>query len=424
MKNIMPIVVAVLVVVLCVSEESLALRGGRGGGGRGGGVSRGGGGARPSMSRSPSMSRAPTHSRPQVQRPQSPRPTRPAPRPAAQRPSTRPQPHRGFLDPPASRPSSRPAATRPATRPGQVPRPGGSNRPPSREQIKANIGNHPGQRPNMPSWFESGASTLPAKRPGGGASTLPGKRPGNDRPVARPNRPTNNRPGVRAPAARPLHVGNRPIAPGHIRPWHPHHPGHGHHRPGYWWRPATAVGLTAWAVARWNQPIYYSYGTGGSVYYEGDAVYVDGEQYGTAEQYYDEASTIAASAPEITEESAEAMEWLPLGVFALTGDGVGASQMYLQLAINKNSVISGTFYNETTSVTYEVEGYVDAKTQRAAWYAPDSKNSDLVMETGVYNLTEDEADALVHFGPDRTQTWKMVRLAESDRPAELDQPSE
>lgn len=178
------------------------------------------------------------------------------------------------------------------------------------------------------------------------------------------------------------------------------------------------IGLTGWVAGRWSQPIYYSYGTGGSVYYEDDTVYVDGEQYGTAEQYYDEASTIAESAPEITEEAAEDMEWLPLGVFALTGSDVGASQMYLQLAINKESVISGTFYNETTGVTFEIEGYVDAKTQRAAWYAPDSKNPDMVMETGVYNLTKDEADVLVHFSPDLTQTWKMVRLAESDRPTE------
>jgi len=118
------------------------------------------------------------------------------------------------------------------------------------------------------------------------------------------------------------------------------------------------------------------------------------------------------------------MEWLPLGVFALTGDDVGASQMYLQLAINKESAISGTFYNETTGASFEVEGYVDDKTQRAAWYAPDSKNPDMVMETGVYNLTKDEAEVLVHFGPDHTQTWKMVRLPESDRPEEGDQPAE
>jgi len=33
-----------------------------------------------------------------------------------------------------------------------------------------------------------------------------------------------------------------------------------------------------------------------------------------------------------------------------------------------------------------------------------------VIETGVYNLTKDEAPALIHFGKDRTEQWLLVRL--------------
>ena len=36
------------------------------------------------------------------------------------------------------------------------------------------------------------------------------------------------------------------------------------------------------------------------------------------------------------------------------------------------------------------------------------------METAIYNLTQDESTALVHFGEDKTQTWLMVRLPEED----------
>ena len=57
-------------------------------------------------------------------------------------------------------------------------------------------------------------------------------------------------------------------------------------------------------------------------------------------------------------------------------------------------------------------GKVDKKTQRAAWSLVDGKNSEVVMETGIYNLTEDQATALVHFGPKKTQTWVMVRIDE------------
>ena len=145
-------------------------------------------------------------------------------------------------------------------------------------------------------------------------------------------------------------------------------------------------------------------------------VYVDGEEYGSAEQYYEEASEIAASVPEMTDEQAAEMEWMPLGVFALTAEGVNASSMYLQLAVSKEGVIAGTFYNESTGATHPVEGMVDEKTQRAVWKAADGTNPDLVMETGVYNLTQDTADVLVHFGPERTQEALLVRLDESERP--------
>jgi hypothetical protein len=145
-------------------------------------------------------------------------------------------------------------------------------------------------------------------------------------------------------------------------------------------------------------------------------VYVDGQQYATAEEYYGQATTLATSVPEISEQQAEEMEWLPLGVFALTAEGVNASNMYLQLAVSKDGIISGTFYNETTGAVHPVEGMVDQKTQRACWKAADGSNPDLVMEAGIYNLTEDQTDVLVHFGPDQTQTWVMVRLEESDRP--------
>jgi hypothetical protein len=174
--------------------------------------------------------------------------------------------------------------------------------------------------------------------------------------------------------------------------------------------------VTGWIVHRWTSPIYYSYGSGGTVYYENNVVYVNGQQYGSPEQYYQEAAQLAASVPEMTDEEADQTEWLPLGVFAITAEGVNASSMYLQLAVSKDGIIAGTFYNESTGATHPVEGMVDEKTQRAVWKAADGTNPDLVMETGIYNLTQDQAEVLVHFGPDQTQTALLVRLDESERP--------
>ena len=97
--------------------------------------------------------------------------------------------------------------------------------------------------------------------------------------------------------------------------------------------------------------------------------------------------------------------------------------MYLQLALSKEGVIAGTFYNESTGATHPVEGMVDEKTQRAVWKAADGTNPDLIMETGVYNLTQDQADVLVHFGSEQTQTALLVRLEESERSEEEAAPA-
>jgi len=46
--------------------------------------------------------------------------------------------------------------------------------------------------------------------------------------------------------------------------------------------------------------------------------------------------------------------------------------------------------------------------QRVAFTVDDNKTN--VVETGLYNLTKDEAPALIHFGKDRTEQWLLVRL--------------
>ena len=44
----------------------------------------------------------------------------------------------------------------------------------------------------------------------------------------------------------------------------------------------------------------------------------------------------------------------------------------------------------------------------AAWTVGDNKNT--VFETGLVNLTKDQAPVLVHYGKDRTQQWLLVRV--------------
>ncbi len=177
--------------------------------------------------------------------------------------------------------------------------------------------------------------------------------------------------------------------------------------PGYWgWRAASWAAFGTWFPWRWTQPVVYDYGT--NVVYQNDSVYVDGQQYASADQYYQQADTIAESIPQGL--AADQVEWMPLGVFAVAEqDGVDAG-MLVQLAVSKEGLLAGTFYNETTDAGRPLEGMVDRETQRAAWKFADGKNNEIVMETGINNLTQDESKALVHFGKEQTQTWLMIRL--------------
>ncbi len=70
--------------------------------------------------------------------------------------------------------------------------------------------------------------------------------------------------------------------------------------------------------------------------------------------------------------------------------------------------IRGNYTATLTNNTLPVQGAVDKKTQRAAWTIGDNKDN--VIETGIYNLTKDEAPCLVHFGKDKTEQWVLVRI--------------
>lgn len=176
-------------------------------------------------------------------------------------------------------------------------------------------------------------------------------------------------------------------------------------RPYRW---ATWGAITGWVGFGWSEPIYYSYGD--NVYYEGDSVYYGDEVVATTEEYAQQAEAIATSAPEAAPDQGE---WMTLGVFALTPDGEASGPdptLFLQLAISKEGIISGTLHNSATDSTQAIEGMADKKSQRAAWTV--AGKSSPIMETGVANLVADTAPALVHFADGQTQQWLMVRLEE------------
>ncbi|MEX1039749.1 MAG: protocadherin [Pirellulaceae bacterium] len=184
--------------------------------------------------------------------------------------------------------------------------------------------------------------------------------------------------------------------------------------PGAWYAAGWATN-TAWRASTWNTaahyygyqntpPIYYDYGN--NVIYQDNVVYVSGSEAGTSQQYYDQAASLATTG---TQADAPADgDWLPLGVFALTRPDETQSTVTIQLAVNKEGVIRGNYTDTTTSSTQLIQGSVDKQTQRVAFTVGDDTTN--LLETGLYNLTKEEAPCLVHFGSERTEQWLLVRL--------------
>lgn len=161
--------------------------------------------------------------------------------------------------------------------------------------------------------------------------------------------------------------------------------------------------------AVWSQPVYYDYGQGGNVVYNDNSVYINGEQVATTNEFAQSAAELATVAPPASEEDASNIEWLGLGTFAVSaGEKDVDPSRIVQLAVSKTGIISGTLYNTQTDKTQSVQGQVDKETQRVAFRVGESE--DLVVETGLYNLTQEQAPLLVHFGPDKVENWLLVRL--------------
>ena len=133
------------------------------------------------------------------------------------------------------------------------------------------------------------------------------------------------------------------------------------------------------------------------------------EDVGTADEYYQQAQDLAGSGAQ-QQSTDKDDSWMSLGVFAMSHDQHTKANLILQLAVNKDGIIRGNYTATLTKDTKPVQGSVDKKTQRAAFTIGDNKDN--VIETGIYNLTKDEAPALVHFGKDKTEQWTLVRLSQ------------
>jgi len=174
-------------------------------------------------------------------------------------------------------------------------------------------------------------------------------------------------------------------------------------------------------VYGFDRPAYWNYGPGGNIWYDNDYVYYDGHPRYSADDYYDHLENLAHDIPNIDESAAEKMDWKPLGVFAVRRENESDSTRTMQLAINRDGVITGTYFIQAKKQARPLMGRVDETSQRATWTFADSEKGkdDLIFETSIYNLTKQSTNIMVHFGPKASdaEVWQLVRLEQPDTDA-------
>ena len=189
--------------------------------------------------------------------------------------------------------------------------------------------------------------------------------------------------------------------------------------PGAWYPASWAYG-DAWTYANWAaiatwldfraaQPIFYDYGT--NILDQNGTVYVNGQAEGSPAEYYAQAQTLAET--DGTQQGPKEEQWMPLGVFALSNGTQSKATMIMQLAVNKQGILRGNYTNTATDKTTPIRGAVNKTTERAAWTIGDDK--DTVIETGLYNLTKNQAPVLIHSGKDQTEQMVLVRLDQKNQ---------
>ncbi|MCS7470628.1 hypothetical protein NZK35_28590 [Stieleria sp. ICT_E10.1] len=177
--------------------------------------------------------------------------------------------------------------------------------------------------------------------------------------------------------------------------------------PGKWAVVGSAWAATSWAVAGSycgceGSGTYYDYEQ--NVVYEDGNVMYEGEPVATEEEYYSQAEAIAEAGGETQDE-----EWLPLGVFAIIAEtDQTQTDKVIQLALNREGAIRGNYQDMLTEQVTPIVGSVDKKSERVGLKL--EGNDSLVMEIGLYNLTNDEVPALIHFDETRREPRTLVRL--------------
>ncbi|MBX9792419.1 MAG: hypothetical protein K2Y37_26255 [Pirellulales bacterium] len=185
------------------------------------------------------------------------------------------------------------------------------------------------------------------------------------------------------------------------------------------WGPTAAwLGLNAAAGPAWG-----GYGPTNTTIYDTDneALNQPGAEFAGGQNLSPDAlAAESAAAGQLAAQGAtepgQNEKFMPLGVFTLAPENQTEATAMLQLAVSKQGVVRGTYFDLLSDTDHPVRGAVDKQTQRVAWIiGPQGK---VTFQTGLAVLTEPSGPVSVHYQNGQTRQWVLARYEKE--PSETD----
>lgn len=170
--------------------------------------------------------------------------------------------------------------------------------------------------------------------------------------------------------------------------WYKHHPNAWHWHNNDNWEVATAAGVVGWLGWQTARP------------YNTNTVYI-----------YDPVpvqTVIVNGQPQVVLEPGNPGDWMTLGSYSLmTGSGDPGTRI-LQLSVDKQGNIRGSYYDMITNNTNNVIGLIDKNTQQVRWTL--DSNSQLTFVATLDQLTQPQGVVNVKLPGGQVQQWQLVRM--------------
>ena len=230
---------------------------------------------------------------------------------------------------------------------------------------------------------------------------------------------------------------------------HAHHHSHwGHHnRPfsngwyaghrGAWgggWGWGNPWGIAGWgSTAAWlglgaaATPLWGGYGATNTTVYDTDNEDLNqpgnaftGGQNLTPAELAAQSAAAQNLAAQGNPEPGQQDQFMPLGVFSLAPENQTEATALLQLAVSKDGIVRGTYYDLLSDTDQPIRGSVDKQTQLVAWNV--GAGGQATFQTALAVLTEPSGPVSVHYQNGQTRQWVLARYAKE--PTENDNADE